>query len=531
MALNGRLEDMTLLEILQIVAFSKKTGTLRVESPLVNGAILFRAGRVLCAFSSGASDPPEASGQTSVLAALISDPVDSSRAALLDDLNRTALRELVTLREGKFEFHLKTELPSDWEGLDVSHVFETDGLNPQELVLELARELDESRKDTRRLFESSGELEPVRRCEPDPPASGIEEPSCSRESESEVTLIVVDDERPVVEAVCAELADTGSTIERAHGAREALELIGRLQSSGKRLVLVTDLSMPTSTGSSFEGGFEITARLRDIDKAAPVLLMVETLSSEARARAKELGIRKVAFKPALTKLDLDEYRSDLLAFARVLKRELADLVRVAAGGDGATVAEVNPNHDVIVDFLKTMTDQLSSPANGIARMILSVAAKYVERALLFMVKDSSARGLAGLQDGIPTPLVVDAVRTLSYELQEVQPFAEAVYSREPVRVDDGADLVPEGIEPGAAREFAVFPLMHLHEVLALLYCDNPTSGAPLGKLNGLQLFLAQAGMALENASLHRRLRALDSGYSIENQGPLTQLTPIARRGR
>ena len=28
MALNGRLEDLNLLEILQIIAFSKKTGTL-----------------------------------------------------------------------------------------------------------------------------------------------------------------------------------------------------------------------------------------------------------------------------------------------------------------------------------------------------------------------------------------------------------------------------------------------------------------------------------------------------------------------
>ena len=39
MALNGRLEEMTLLEILQIVAFSKKTGTLEDQGPLTQELI------------------------------------------------------------------------------------------------------------------------------------------------------------------------------------------------------------------------------------------------------------------------------------------------------------------------------------------------------------------------------------------------------------------------------------------------------------------------------------------------------------
>ncbi len=42
MALNGRLEDMNLLEILQIVAFSKKTGTLDVRASRANGSTLHR---------------------------------------------------------------------------------------------------------------------------------------------------------------------------------------------------------------------------------------------------------------------------------------------------------------------------------------------------------------------------------------------------------------------------------------------------------------------------------------------------------
>ena len=49
MALKGKLEDMPLLEILQIIAYSKKSGLLRVESSLASGGVLFEAGNVLCA--------------------------------------------------------------------------------------------------------------------------------------------------------------------------------------------------------------------------------------------------------------------------------------------------------------------------------------------------------------------------------------------------------------------------------------------------------------------------------------------------
>jgi hypothetical protein len=128
--------------------------------------------------------------------------------------------------------------------------------------------------------------------------------------------------------------------------------------------------------------------------------------------------------------------------------------------------------------------------------------------------------------------VVDEVRTIAFELQRVQPFAEVVYSRSPIRLNEGREPLVPGLDPGRSREQALFPLLHNHEVLAVLFCDNPTTGAPLSKLTGLSLFLVQAGMALENASLHRRLQSISSRYSLEDQGPLTQeLTPIVRNGR
>ena len=59
MALQGNLEDLPLLDIIQIVSFSKKTGYLHVRMEGGDGAIVFREGLVVSAFTanSPAADP------------------------------------------------------------------------------------------------------------------------------------------------------------------------------------------------------------------------------------------------------------------------------------------------------------------------------------------------------------------------------------------------------------------------------------------------------------------------------------------
>ena len=121
------------------------------------------------------------------------------------------------------------------------------------------------------------------------------------------------------------------------------------------------------------------------------MLITESLSSEARARARKLGVRKVAFKSALTKLDDDEYASDLESFTRIPVHELHQLVAGPdKSADEPSVAELSD--DVLFDFLKTMTEQLKNPnqsslrscsvwAPNIASVRFYSASKVLERML------------------------------------------------------------------------------------------------------------------------------------------------------
>ncbi|MBI4168824.1 MAG: hypothetical protein HY510_02670 [Acidobacteria bacterium] len=45
----------------------------------------------------------------------------------------------------------------------------------------------------------------------------------------------------------------------------------------------------------------------------------------------------------------------------------------------------------------------------------------------------------------------------------------------------------------------------------MLYGDNAVSRRPIGDLRGLEIFVCQAGIALENALRQRRLESMSAG--------------------
>ena len=55
---------------------------------------------------------------------------------------------------------------------------------------------------------------------------------------------------------------------------------------------------------------------------------------------------------------------------------------------------------------------------------------------------------------------------------------------------------------------ALFPLQAHRDTIALLYGDNPDSGRDLGRLEAFSLFVHQAGVALENAFLQRKIQSM-----------------------
>jgi CheY-like chemotaxis protein len=601
MGLRGQLEDMPFVDILQIMAFSKKTGYLHVESPLGRGAVVFQDGKVMCAYSWSTLGYLKriADGQYQ----------EEEKSSIMKEQVETSLRELARLREGGFHFQLTPSVSRELEGADISPFLLQSGINTQHLLMDLAKDIDDDRRDTTAMLESvfRGEAASIPRFEEpetsesrdatpasvvEPPASddgvqhelaatvaltdptptgalpeptpleaaaepvsigtvdasapqgasddpepvrasqetaeeGLDDPFSTPLRHNGYTVVVVDDEPEVTEVVGEELTANGYRVFTATAPVEGTTIAKERVGAGDRVLVVADLKMPTSTGRSFFGGFELVRRLQRAKASVPVLLMAEYLSDKARRRALKLGIRKVAFKPALSKLDLGQYKSDLRSFAGTILGGLGDL---AAGqmtqeqeqkrGQPSESATGDPS--LMLNFLASMTEQLSNPHRSvdISRMVLQVAEKFFGRGILFLLKDDKACGLSGF--GLATGERENAalVRRLGFDIDVAKPFGEVVNRRKTQRLEAELDLLQPllfcHIGRGRSTEAALVPMLNNAEVLLILYGDNAVTGKPLAPLVGLELFMAQAGMALENVFLQGKLHSLDSKLSVPN---------------
>jgi CheY-like chemotaxis protein len=609
-SLNGNLEDLPLLDILQIVSFSKKTGYLAIHTTQGEGAIVFKEGLVVSSFTWDALpfDPRFPSLSPSQQDALIRTRIE------------IALEQLIRLRDGRFSFSLTEESPRQIGTRDLSGETLRVGINPQELLLDLARGIDEDRRDSAAAVEASfaqpdelGQEEVIevgedeiaeeyerlpedgtppedeatlfqnlapsatiplptilpRPLDPNTPPLGMPAirprpptptppvivpppapapapmapvPAPSPAPPSTVpaaspdparapttrprTLLLVDDEEDVRRFLASQFGAAGYEVVEAEDPEVAVKTGGRLAKAGVAFLLVTDLGMPTSGGSSFHGGFEVVKRLWKMNVRPPVLMMTESLNPALQLRAKQMGISSFVFKPGLSKLNPKQFEADLLAFAGKIARDILPRLgdapasrparpeRAASPGPGdggpATAEELSRQFVI----LQRRLGELRGPtdANQISVLIMKVAREFFERAILFLVKNDEIRGLGGFGSAPKGQRINLLVREVVIPLADSSLFQGAVSDAKPY-----AGSLPEGkwssylmgkIGRFASGNVAVMPLVTHRETIAVLFGDNPETGRPFGRLDALEVFVNQAGVALERVFLQRKLQAL-----------------------
>jgi hypothetical protein len=82
-------------------------------------------------------------------------PAGPARELVLRQRLASVLERLVRLREGEFAFHLTDGVPLTLGGRDLTGERLPYGINPEELTLDLARKLDEDRRDAAATLEAS----------------------------------------------------------------------------------------------------------------------------------------------------------------------------------------------------------------------------------------------------------------------------------------------------------------------------------------------------------------------------------------
>lgn len=566
MSLTGNIEDLPLLDIIQIVSFSKKTGYLTIRTSVGEAAIVFDEGNVVSAFT---WDSPPVDPRVRTLP-------EAKRAGLIRNRIEMALQQLIRLHEGQFSFSLADEAPRAVGSRDIRDETLPGGINAQEVLLDLARGMDEDRRDSAAAIEASfaepgtGEIaveapapegdeevagepeEEKAEEEPAAPAPAprqpdllselalpLDEPRAAARSAAPAepaapvaaepvrSLLLVDDEEDVRRILAGHFQAAGYEVTDAGDPDEAVKKAGVLGKSGRRFLLVTDLGMPASGGASFQGGFEVVKRLWKMNLRPPVLLMTDSLGATVQARARQMGISSFVFKPGLSKLDPEQFAADMRAFAgKIVRDVLPRLERAGTEGAGtkrkaapAGEARGPASADQVsreLALLQKHLEALRRPndPSQITALVMQVAREFFERAVLFVVKDDRVRGLGGFGKAPKDESLNLLVRDISIPLDEPSVFLEAIQTGRTF-----AGPLPEGrwtahlvgrIGRFASAKAALLPLLAHRETIALVYGDNPETDREFARLESLELFMTQAGIAMENAFLQRKLESLQS---------------------
>lgn len=389
MSLVGRLEDLALPDIFQIISLSKKTGTLVVRSRRGTGMVVFKDGQVIQAASDSIRDSLgnilvsqgmlDEAALSKALAFQKREP-DKPLGMILTDMGVVAAQtlqsvirkqieeiiyDLLDWEGGFFNFELGEIIPKDTIEIDTQEFLLKSGISAEYLLMEGTRILDERRKDEKR------------------PAAARPAPVSPTPAE------------------------------------------------------------PTAAS-----------------KAPPSPASYEPAKEEFR-----------------TRIEKEASRKDLTA-------------------------------------LKSMFDELRFPTATaeVTLLILRYASEVVNRAVLFMVKKDEVRGLGQFGIELKGKSADQVVRNIKLPLNQPSVFLNVIENRRSylgaLESNPGHTYLVNELGGTTPEAVIAIPLVVDGKVALVVYGDNLPERRPIRGMDTLEIFMNQAGMALEKALLEKRIAEL-----------------------
>ncbi len=580
MSLGGSLEDLSLLDILQIVNVSRRTGVLRlVPSSMGPSFIYFASGNVedivgdfseddfLAFFEDqdlvDSSDIAEArergSGDSrSVLRRLIE--TGALNTQLLEQARRLEisrrLRALTQVSEGQFDFFL-TEA-GDELGSNTVPPFSPlkRSVSPQNLLTQTLSEDSLSEWAEPRRTE-----EPRRHAAPDEaaaaPVQTVAEDESPREAEPEIvqppkeaphqpptrtfrikparnriTIVLASDESIFRKLLSQRLVEHFADLRVVSSLDDYRLTCTRLLSERTPFVALVDLLMPTQSGEGYLGGLELIQDSHQRFPQVKIILMSDLDDEKILGLARANGALAVLSKPGLAHLKVDEFEQSIQAFADTFCREVDSLIppveEEVASFLSDLGAESSASGDRIRDqlaLLKGLMGELASPkeSSEISLLVLRLASEYFERAVLFLVRKDAFVGLGGFGETGDDENMAVKVRRLKISPGGGSFLDDAVDQRASV-LRPSSEFKPEDSEfMGMLGAYVpptavALPMMSRGRVIAMLYGDSAVSGQELPDLTGMEIFMTQAGMAMEKALLELQLLHMKRSIPPDQNG-------------
>ena len=542
MSLIGNLEDLGLGDILQIVSLSRKSGVLSLASGEREGLIVFIDGSIVGAVSSQfkstlgdillrhkllsqqtldqALDEKNRCGHGSLSPLLISQykiSPEKIEAIVKAQIERTVYG-FFGWEEGSFKFQLDGEDAHSLLLFDSHELRLEQGLNAQWLVAEGRRLVAEGRLISADKDDSVDDQSPAEAISRNAPSS------YSAGAESGL-LFIIDDDAPTRSVLQKAFVRSGFEVEVFSLTSDLIKACSDRVKQGYRPAILIDLIMPRLDGHGILGGLEVMEIVADKFPGLPMMLMTDHPNAEAERKARELGGLAVLRKPKKVEIRNERGIDALKNLLAEVDRYLSPVGSTRCQKADDSVAGKNQDNELDtleeVDgpldgspglyLLRGMLQELSSPllSGGVILLILRFASELLNRAVIFNVNGSEIVGIGQFGLDATTENADRMVRKLRLTVDDDSLISQVLCQKTSIKGVLGPCASDRellsclgGVEP---TEIFLGPLVSDGKVVAILYGDNIPESKPVGNVEAFEVFLSQAGMAMESLLQERAL--------------------------
>lgn len=518
MSLNGKLEDVSLTDVMQFIHLGRRTGTLTVRREDEEAEIGFHRGQIVSASSpktqrlgellvargvlegeqlesliarQRSERPRRSLGQLLIAEGTLT--FDSIREAIEAQIEQTIF-DLVGWTTGSFEFALDELKPIDDIAMYPGDVIPKLDLNTQVVLLEATRLFDERhRRDTEGEEISDGDLasETIDRGELDVNDETVD---MAPDTEGRLDLELGDDEEFPIEPTHRRMQIVSS--DRRFGQvmseiiEEDLARVVRvpLREAGTRLPGEPSPTIVVLDMRDNEHSIEDLLAIRRSRPSSSVITLVD--SEDLTRRAFEAGA--VAAIPA---------DPEALAYC------FRSLVRTLQSALSAPGTSVRAGFARLRRVLADIRSGLLSAT--MALNLMHIISESVERAVLFLVQKDHLSALGAFGFGARGEALAVETRSLRIMLDGDNVFTRCIGDGQPRSLGFDQASLPDAFAALIGRprsgQVVVFPVLGAERVISIVYTDNGSSNRAIEDIELLELATAQVGVAFENELLRRQI--------------------------
>ncbi len=573
MSLVGRLEDLSPTDIIQIVFLSRRSGRLDMRVPSGVFSIFFSHGLISGVTSPDSPDlgatlleeqgiseaqlaearAVEAAGVP--LAAFVIDcnivPASELTAAIERRIG-TVLDQISSFVEGEFDFVLGDGDTSRHLGYDLQALIGAEGFLPQKFLgagekMKPLQGLEESLRAGKAFLRTPAaepaetvtevreDPAPVESGETDAPLAATGRPEFGPDSTrpgapasqfrirddgagdpdgTPVPVLVYQPEPMLRVALKRALTDPGVEIIQSYSPDELRQEVTRMVDARRFFVSIVDTGShgPPGTGASL---------IALIKRANPRLPVASIGDPSAPPNVMQMPVDEEVVLPAGDRYDISPSTERLAAFARAAidrwRTTVAAGTSESEAGQELYEKASAERSSRRFELLELLILELSDPDDvlSLGRTLLRAASEYVDRGAIFVLRDSEFLGLAAFGTGGVEQGVNESIKGARIPFSEPSVLRDVAEGRSAHRgklrkTPANVELV-QRLGPSLPSEVVVLPILRGSTVVGVFYGDNGGNRTPVTETAGLEIFLGQAGRALEEGLNARAARVHGGG--------------------